>query len=128
MNRVVHFEIQADDIERAKKFYQNSFGWKIEPWMKKDKDGMDYWGLITGDGPGIDGGMYERSDGSEDIRYYDCTIEVGDIDQAIKTVKANGGKILKEKMEIKGVGLFAGALDTEGNHFGILEAIPEMNN
>jgi len=61
-NRVIHFEVQADDLERAKKFYQNVFGWKIEQMMKSEEGGMDYWGVTTGaDGtPGINGGMYKR--------------------------------------------------------------------
>jgi len=29
MNSVVHFEIPADDVERAKKFYSENFGWKL---------------------------------------------------------------------------------------------------
>ena len=32
MPTLVHFELPADDIERAKKFYTNLFGWKIEKW------------------------------------------------------------------------------------------------
>lgn len=122
MNRVTHFEIQADNIERAKEFYNKTFGWKIEPWMSKDKgDMMDYWGLITGDsGPGINGGLYERP--SEQKLYtFDCTIEVDDLDKAIKDVKMNGGTIRKEKSEIPGVGWAAGATDTEGNIFGLIQ-------
>lgn len=122
MNRVTHFEVQADDVSRAKKFYENVFGWKIEPWMTEENGGMDYWGLMTGEGQGINGGLYERPKDGEKIYYYDCTIEVADIDAAIEAVKTNGGKILKEKMEIPGVGLFAGAADTEGNHFGMMQA------
>jgi len=42
-NRVIHFEIQADDTERAKKFYEDALGWKIEKAMSKDEGGMmDY--------------------------------------------------------------------------------------
>lgn len=55
-NRVVHFEVYADDVERAIAFYQTVFGWKIEKvqWM-------DYWLITTGEGePGIDGGLNKR--------------------------------------------------------------------
>jgi hypothetical protein len=124
-NRVIHFEIQADDIERAKKFYEKTFGWKIEQMMAADdKGGMDYWGLTTGpDGkPGINGGMYKRPMDKK-IMTYDCTIGVADIDKAIDLVKKNGGTITQEKMEIPDVGLFAGGLDTEGNKFGLMESI-----
>ncbi len=63
-NRVIHFEVQADDIDRAKKFYEKAFGWKISQMMKKEDGGMDYWGIDTGTGPGINGGMYKRSEGN----------------------------------------------------------------
>lgn len=121
-NRVVHFEIQADDVERASEFYKKVFGWKIEQWMKKEEGGMDYWGLITGEsGTGINGGLYQRPADGEKFYLYDCTIDVEDIDKAIADVKASGGTITKEKMEIPKVGWFAGAKDTEGNRFGIMQ-------
>lgn len=123
MNRVVHFEIQADDIERVKKFYQNVLGWKIEQMMTKDQGGMDYWGITTGeDVPGINGGLYKRSEGDEKLYLYDCTIDVKNLDASMADVKANGGSIIKEKMEIPGVGFFAVAKDTEGNRFGLMQA------
>jgi predicted enzyme related to lactoylglutathione lyase len=122
MNRVIHFEIQADNVDRAKTFYEKVLGWKIEQMMSKDKGGMDYWGITTGEGtPGINGGIYSLGEASEKFYLYDCTVEVPDIDKAIAAVKANGGTISREKGEIPGVGLFAGAKDTEGNRFGLMQ-------
>lgn len=121
MNRVIHFEIQADDVERAKKFYEKALGWKVEQMMSKEKGGMNYWGITTGkDGPGINGGLYERPK-ADKLYLYDCTVEVPDIDKAIAAVKANGGTLTKDKMLIPGVGFFAGAKDTEGNRFGLMQ-------
>lgn len=121
-NRVIHFEIQADDVDRAKKFYEDVFGWKIEKMMSEDQGGMDYWGLETGpEGtPGINGGLYKRPE-ERKLYTYDCTIMVEDIDKAIEGVKKNGGKIRQEKSEIPGVGWFSGGIDTEGNTFGIMQ-------
>lgn len=126
-SRVIHFEVQADDVKRAKDFYEKTFGWKVEQMMKKEDGGMDYWGLTTGkEGtPGINGGLYQRPK-DEKVYYFDDTIAVDNIDGAIKLVKENGGKIRsektgKEKDEIPGVGWFASAIDTEGNHFGIMQ-------
>ena len=55
MNRVVHFEIYADDTERAKKFYADIFGWTYQDWSF---NGAPYFGVLTGgEGtkePGID--------------------------------------------------------------------------
>ena len=123
MNRVIHFEIQADDVERAKEFYQKALGWNIMQIMKKEEGGMDYWGVETGEEPGINGGLYQRPSNSDEKFYlYDCTVLVQDIDKAVKAVKENGGIITREKSEIPGVGLFAGAKDTEGNRFGLMQA------
>lgn len=122
MNRVIHFELQADNIERAKTFYEKALGWKVSQMMKKEEGGMDYWGLDTGEGPGINGGMYQRPEAEDQkMHVYDCTIMVQDIDKTMEDVKANGGKITKEKMEIPHVGWFAGCLDTEGNKFGLMQ-------
>lgn len=123
MNRVVHFEIQADNIERVKKFYENVLGWRIVPMMTEDVSGMNYWGIVTGEsGPGINGGLYERTEDGEQFYLYDCTVDVENLDETMEKVKENGGAIVREKTEIPGVGFFAGAKDTEGNRFGLMQA------
>ena len=130
-NKVIHFEVQADDIARAKKFYEQVFAWKINPAMSKAKgDPMDYWMLETGpkDEPGIGGGMYQRPKASprgeagNAIYTYDCTILVEDIDKTLAAVKKNGGIITREKMLMEGIGYFASCLDTEGNRFALMQA------
>lgn len=130
MNRVIYFEIQADDPERAKKFYKETFGWEIEK-SKMDVP-MDYWSIITGKKgePGINGGLYNRpKEENRKAHTFDCTILADDIDMAIEAVKKNGGKIEKikeaggaEKIEMKKIGWFARGTDTEGNVFGIMQA------
>ena len=124
-NRPIHFEVQADDAELAKKFYESALGWKIEK-NSMPGVGMDYWILKTGEGPGIDGGMYQRKDNpARQLKSFDATIMVDDIDNVIAAIKANGGKIEpwegKEKWEMKGLGWFSRAVDTEGNAFGLLQ-------
>lgn len=121
-NRVSHFEIQADDLERAKAFYEKAFGWKIEKWMSKEKGGMDYWGLVSGtkEEPGINGGLYQRP-ADNPLHTFDCTIQVDDIDKAVQAVKDNGGTIRQEKMEMPGLGWFARATDPEGNIFALMQ-------
>ena len=121
-NRVVHFEIQADDVQRAKTFYEKTFGWEVSQMMTQEQGGMDYWGLKTGEEgtPGINGGLYQRPPEGK-MYTYDCTIQVEDINKAIDNVRSNGGTINGEVMEIPGVGLFAGGTDTEGNKFGLIQ-------
>jgi predicted enzyme related to lactoylglutathione lyase len=124
-NRPVHFEVQADNAQRAKNFYESVLGWKIEK-SSMPGVGMEYWMVETGDGPGINGGIYNRNDSARKLNSFDCTISVNDIDKVIAAIKANGGKIEpwdgKEKWEMKGLGWFSRATDTEGNTFGLLQA------
>jgi predicted enzyme related to lactoylglutathione lyase len=126
-NRVIHFEIQADDIERAKNFYTKAFSWNISQIMTADDKGsIDYWGLTTGSDKvtGINGGMYKRPEDKK-IYTFDCTIEVENLDETIEKIKMHGGRIDGEKMEIPKVGWFAKAIDTEGNMFGLMQSTGE---
>jgi len=116
MPRVVHFEINADEPERAVKFYSEVFGWNIQKW-----DGpVDYYLASTGEKsePGIDGGITRRmspSDGTVN------TISVPSIEEFMARVAANGGKVMTPKMTLPGVGYFASCQDTEGNVFAIMQ-------
>ena len=127
MPRVCHFEIHADNPERAAKFYTKIFGWKIEKW----KGPMDYWMVNTGDDtkqgkgtwPGINGGLLKRNTpiSGEGVIAYVCTIDVPSVDEYEKKIKSNGGKIAVPKMAIPGMGWLLYAKDTEGNIFGIMQ-------
>ncbi len=117
MSRVVHFEIPADDPERAIKFYEKVFDWQIEKW-----DGpIEYWLIMTGeeDKPGIDGGLARRENPTTGV---ENTIDVKDLDASLANVKANGGKVIRPRMAIPGVGWMAYIKDTEGNVFGLMES------
>jgi predicted enzyme related to lactoylglutathione lyase len=120
MPRVVHFDIDSDDPERAIGFYSGVFGWKFEKW-----DGpMDYWLVTTGpdDEPGIDGGLAKRMEGGPLLNAYNNTIEVPDADEYAAKVRENGGQTLMDKMAIPGVGWFVPCVDTEGNNFGLMQS------
>jgi predicted enzyme related to lactoylglutathione lyase len=121
MPRVVHFEISADDPERAAKFYTNVFGWTITKW----EGPMDYWMVMTGkDEPGIDGGLSKRQmplTGKDGVIAYTCTIGVDSVDTYTGKVTAAGGTIVQPKSPIPGIGWFALCKDTEGNIFGLMQ-------
>lgn len=122
MSRVVHFEIPADDPERAIKFYEKAFNWKIEKW-----DGpVEYWLITTGpeDQPGIDGGLGRREDPAMGI---ENTIDVKDLDASIIEVEKHGGQITRPKMAVPGVGWMAYFKDTEGNVFGLMQRDPDAS-
>ncbi len=116
MKRVEHFDLYADDPERAARFYQAVFDWKIQKW-----DGpMDYWMINTGpdDQPGISGGLGRRQDPSDSTIN---TIGVNSVDTFTQKITDAGGQIVATKMAIPGVGWFAMCVDTEGNKFGLME-------
>jgi len=114
MTRVVHFEISADDPERAKSFYESVFDWKIEKWGP-----VEYWSITTGDesAAGINGAIKIREGQESTVN----TISVPSLDEFMKKVEENGGKVLNPKMSIPGVGYNTYCKDTEGNVFGIME-------
>ena len=117
-DRVVHFEITADDPERASEFYRRSFGWSIKNWGGP----IDYWLVSSGDGPGIDGAITVRAHGQAVIN----TIQVdGGLEDAIARVVEAGGSQVGTINPIPGVGRFTYARDSEGNVFGIMEPQPE---
>jgi uncharacterized protein len=122
MNRVVHFDIYADDPERAIKFYSETFGWEFRKW--EGEIGMDYWLIMTGpeSDPGIDGGMSKREkDWKTRISDGAITIGVPDIDAAIESVKKAGGEIVMEKTGLPQVGWFSNFKDTEGNMVSLMQ-------
>ncbi len=115
MPRVIHFEIPADDPERAVKFYEEVFGWKIEKW-----DGpFDYWLVRTGeeDEPGINGAIHSR----EMSPIVKNAIGVDSFGEYAEKIKKAGGKFLMEKETLPGVGAMAAFEDTEGNVSVLIE-------
>jgi predicted enzyme related to lactoylglutathione lyase len=120
MSRIVHFELPADNPERAVEFYQKVFDWKIQKWPGP----QDYWLVTTGpDGePGINGGILRRQHPGAGT----CnTVQVNSLETALASITKNGGKIAMPKMPIPGVGYLAYCTDTEGNVFGVLQ--PDSN-
>lgn len=123
MSRVVHFDIEAEDPERAMEFYGDLFDWEFDSW-----DGpMDYWLITTGpaDVPGIDGGLAKREGPSPDPDTpnptFTCTIDVDDIQTVVEAIPAHGGEVIRDVEPIPGVGWLAYCTDTEGNRFSVME-------
>ena len=126
MSRPIHFEIQADDLERAKSFYADVFGWTYDDWSAVT--GSPYWGVHTGDPaePGIDGGLMPRpapvtgSGTNAGI----LTMGVEDYDATAATIEAAGGTVALPKVALPGMAWQGYFLDTEGNTFGIHQPDP----
>ena len=124
---IVHFEIQAADVERAKTFYQGVFGWEITQWGEQE-----YWIIHTGRGTyptgetvGIDGGLLPRRGGAPfegaPVNAFVCTLQVEDIDATCQAVTAAGGRLVVPKAALGEMGWNAYCKDTEGNIFGLMQ-------
>lgn len=113
-NKLAHFAIYIDDMERAKEFYTDLFGWEYNSYGAEDflqiKDGPDAEASLIG---ALQSRKYSPVD--EKIIGFECSIAVTDIDAIIKKIETNEGKIVMPKTEIPYVGWLVKFLDTEGN-------------
>jgi predicted enzyme related to lactoylglutathione lyase len=119
-NNLSFFAINADDVPRARKFYEAVFGWGFEPWGPPN-----FYLIETGKEQlrGFAGGLQERRElvpGHKMIGF-ECTISVTDIDQTIRAIEANGGRLATAKFHVPTVGIIAYFFDTEGNVAGICQ-------
>ncbi|MBT2552482.1 VOC family protein [Arthrobacter sp. ISL-5] len=126
MGGVVHFEIPADDQDRARNFYSQALGWRIDPMPE-----MNYNVVITTPmdeqtgrptEPGaINGGMMPREG---ELTTPVITVDVDDIDATLRTVEQLGGSTVRPKDTVPGMGFYAYFKDTEGNIMGLWENLP----
>ncbi|MDB6015703.1 MAG: uncharacterized protein JWR19_192 [Pedosphaera sp.] len=115
---IIWFEIPADDVKRAKKFYGALFGWKINliPGMS------DYWHIDTGGHDASpDGGMMARKQPQQSITNY---VNVASVDKAAAKVVKLGGKICMARTTVPHMGHFVICQDTENNTFAVWEIDP----
>jgi predicted enzyme related to lactoylglutathione lyase len=117
---VVHFSIECDDVERARRFYEAVFGWRIVPWGPPD-----YYQVITGtaDEPGILGDLRVRREplAGSGNRGYECTIAVASLDESVASIEASGGRMATRRFRIEGVGDVAYFEDSEGNRAAVMQ-------
>lgn len=119
LNKVVHFEIPADDLARATNFYKSVFGWDTDKFgddmymaktVKTDENSLPQEkGAINGD----------ISKKKNNFMYPTIVLSVQNIDEKVKQVKAAGGKLVEEKRQVADMGLYARVADTEGNVIGL---------
>lgn len=117
-NRIVHFEIPANQPEALTKFYCDLFGWKFQ---KAPLPGPEYWLCDTGsDGPGINGAVMQRQHPQQPWMNY---VDVPSIDAAIEKATKLGATVALPKMPVPGVGAIAAIVDPQGNIFGLWEQL-----
>ena len=128
MSRVVHFEIHADDVARARAFYETVFGWSVEDWS--EYAGMPYLGVTTGaeDQLGINGAIMQRmvpgGGAGAPVNGAVLTIGVGNFDETAHAIEGAGGTVALPKYDLPGMEWQGYFIDTEGNVFGIQEHDP----
>jgi uncharacterized protein len=125
MPNLYHFAINADDVARAKRFYERVFGWTVTPWGPPD-----FYQVKTaarGEPDGVRGALQRRRALLPEQRTigFECTIAVDQIDETAKAVAANGGRVVMPKSIIVGVGALMFFQDPEGNVFGVIQ--PDAN-
>jgi uncharacterized protein len=126
MHKVVHFEIPADDLDRAKSFYGSVFGWQLQTMPMGE--GGEYTVVMTTPvddqtqlptEPGaINGGMMKRGG---QLTAPVLTVDVDAIDDALSQIEARGGSTVTPRTTIPGMGAYAYFKDPEGNVLGLWE-------
>ncbi len=119
-NNVLHFAIHADDLGRARRFYEEVFGWRFEAWGPPD-----FFRIHTGtsEDPGIEGALEKRHvplDGKSSTGFT-CTISVSDLAETKAAIEKHGGKIVFPESEIPTVGRLISLEDTEGNIVSVMQ-------
>jgi len=127
MSGVVHFEIPADDQERARGFYGAAFDWRLDVLPE-----LQYTNVVTTPvdeqtqqprEPGaINGGMFERTG---DLAHPIITVDVDDIDATLERIASLGGSVVQAKSAIPGIGYYGYFRDTEGNVLGLWTTAPD---
>ena len=124
-NRIVHFEIEAANRDRAARFYSQAFGWQMQ---QMGEDMGNYVVVVTGDPKepgGINGGIFGTPSGAnKELNAFSCVVGVDDIDKSMQSVRSAGGETMGDKMDIPGVGIYIRCRDTEGNIFTMLQPAP----
>lgn len=112
---LAHFAINADDLDRARAFYQAAFGWKFAAW------GPPGFYLIEGAGTLAALQGRRALQPGKKTNAFECTIAVSSIDETEKAILAAGGKIVLPRSVIVGVGTLIFFEDPEGNVFGAMQ-------
>lgn len=101
-NHIAFFAIHADDVQRARRFYEQVFGWRFEPWGPPDF----YLIRTDGDEAHIRGALHARLEPLEGsgMRGFECSVSVASVDETAERIRRHGGRITNQKTEIPGVG------------------------
>jgi len=121
MSQVAHFAINANDVDRALRFYEKVFGWKFQSYGPPGffmLDGQSAKATVA-----LRGSLQKRREivAGVPMRGFECTISVSDIDATAATIEKNGGKIVMQICTLAGVGRLLFFQDPEGNIAGAMQ-------
>lgn len=122
MNHIIYFEIQVNDLARARKFYTAAFGWEF---ALQEGLPIEYWQIKT---ESINGGMLERPAAiatEHGTNAFTCSMEVKSFDETAKKILEAGGIVAMDKFALPGKCWQGYFVDTEHNVFGVIELDPE---
>ncbi|MGH3881420.1 MAG: VOC family protein [Actinophytocola sp.] len=114
---LAHFALNADDVEATKRFYEEVFGWRFEPWGPPD-----FFHIETDAGTGPRGALQRRRElvpGTRTVGF-ECTVTVSDVDAVAKAAVAAGGRVVMARSTISGVGDLVFVADPSGNVVGAM--------
>jgi uncharacterized protein len=125
MDKVVHFEIPVDDVDRARGFYRTVFEWGLQPMEDYDytlalTTPIDEETQTPTDPGAINGGLRPRTAETPTPR---IVIHVDSIDESLKKIESEGGSVVSPRAEMPGMGAYAYFKDSEGNLIGLWETL-----
>jgi len=118
----IYFEIQADDPQRAIKFYVQVFGWTFSEVKGLP---ISYWTIATG---GSRGGLLKRPAKTPPpqcgTNAFVCSLEVANFDTTARTIEQLGGIVALPKFAVPNTCWQGYFVDPDGNTFGIFQVDP----
>jgi predicted enzyme related to lactoylglutathione lyase len=115
---VAHFAINATDVDAARLFYGEVFGWRFAPW---GPPGFLKISRPDGSLPGPIGALQQHRDfvtGAPPA--VELTVAVEDVDRAAAACTSAGGRVLMAKTVIPGVGELVFLQDPSGIAIGAM--------
>ena len=121
MPQVAHYAINADDVDRALRFYQTVFGWKFDAY------GPPGFYMVNEASAKaavpLRGSLQKRRELVQGVRMtgFECTISVDNIERTAAAIEKNGGKIVMQICTLAGIGRLLFFQDPEGNLAGAMQ-------
>jgi predicted enzyme related to lactoylglutathione lyase len=109
----VHYELQAEDADRAQAFWSGLFGWQFQD---SGTPGMDYRMAQVSETTGAAIAQSEQRQGHPNVY-----LATDDIDASIAKARELGGEA-EDKSPVPGFGWFSACRDTEGNAFHLWQS------